>query len=330
MLGVAAAGWPARAQTPSWIMPELMAPARTEGALTVYASMNEQEGLPLWKNFEEATGVKVAYVRSSDTGLLSRIAVEARAQQHAWDVVVTTAVMRVPPDFLQPFDVPQAKNIRAEARDPGRRWYGVYANYNAPAYNTKLVKAADLPKSYEEFATKKEWAGKVAIDGTDLQWLHAMFVHYGEERARKIISDIVKALDPVLVDGHLALARAVGAGEYWVALNNYANLTVNVQLAGGPTDFWVLEPVALFFGQVGVNARAPHPKAALLAANYLMSREGQQFLPKQGRMPVRADVTPNPPNVIGRLEQKKVIPYLSLPEEDKKLQRAFQELFRPR
>ena len=26
-----------------------------------------------------------------------------------------------------------------QARDPNRRWYGVYANYNTPAYNTNLV-----------------------------------------------------------------------------------------------------------------------------------------------------------------------------------------------
>jgi iron(III) transport system substrate-binding protein len=320
----------AAAQTPSWIVPDLLQAAKAEGTLTVYSSMNEQEGLPLWKKFEEATGIKTEYVRSNDNALITRTAIERRTQQRTWDVIVSTVVSRLPQDYLLPVDPPQAKEIKAQARDPNRRWYGVYANYNAPAYNTKLVKEADLPKSYEEFLTRKEWAGKIGIDVTDTQWLSAIYAHYGEERGRKLVSDIVATLNPVLVDGHLALARAVGGGEYWVALNNYASLTSNVKLAGGDTDYWVLEPVALFYGQVGVNTQAPHPNAAKLAANYLLSKEGQEMLPRAGRLPVRADVTPNPPDSFTRLESKKVILVQFPGDEEKKWLKLFQDLFRPR
>ena len=51
--------------------------------------------------------------------------------------------------------------------------------------------------------------------------------------------------------GHLALARAIGLGEYAATPNNYTNLTINVGMAGNPTDWWVIEPIAVFFGQVG-------------------------------------------------------------------------------
>ena len=80
-------------------------------------------------------------------------------------------------------------------------------------------------------------------------------------------------LKPVITDGHLAMARATGAGEYAISLNNYVNLSINVKLAGGPIDFFALDPVALMFGQVGVNALAPHPNAARLAANFMLSQE---------------------------------------------------------
>jgi len=46
----------------------------------------------------------------------------------------------IPQDFLLPHEPPEARNLIEGARDPGKRWYGVYANYNTPAYNTKLVK----------------------------------------------------------------------------------------------------------------------------------------------------------------------------------------------
>jgi iron(III) transport system substrate-binding protein len=320
----------ARAQEPSWVVPELLAPARAEGVLTVYGSMNEQEALPLWRIFEQATGIKTDYVRASDTALIGRIVIERRAQQRSWDLLVSTAVSRLPPEFLAAFAPPQAQQIRPEARDQNRRWYGVYANYNTPAYNTRLVKAAELPNSYEEFAARKEWAGKVALDQGDVQWLSALYTYYGEERARKLAREIGATLNPVIVDGHLALARSVAAGEYWVALNNYLNLTLNLQLAGATTDFWPLEPVALFFGQVGVSSLAAHPNAAQLAANFLLSKEAQQTLPRAGRVPVRPDVAPNPADAISRLQGKTVIAVKMNSDDERKWRRTFQELFRPR
>ena len=78
--------------------------------------------------------------------------------------------------------------------------------------------------------------------------------------ATEIIKGIVATLKPIITDGHLALARATGAGEYAISLNNYVNLSMNVKLAGGPIDVWAMDPVALMFGQVGVSALAPNPE----------------------------------------------------------------------
>jgi len=328
---IAMSGLPVRAQeAPSWIIPDLAAAARAEGALTIYSSMNEQEGLPLWKMFEDATGVKASYVRSSDSIILSRVAIEGRARQRSWDIAVTTTVNRLPNEALAQFDPPQAQGLIPQARDPNRRWYGVYANYNTPAYNTNLVKASELPKSYEEFLERKQWAGKIALDDTDDEWLSAIITHYGEERGRKLLRDMVSVLKPVMVDGHLALARSVGAGEYALALNNYASLTLNVQLSGAPIDFWALDPVALFFGSVGVSAQAPHPKAALLAANFILSREAEQFLTRRGRMPTRLDVPVNPAHVGDMLKERKIIATIFAGDEQKKWQGLFKDIFKPR
>jgi iron(III) transport system substrate-binding protein len=328
-----ALSFPVHAQsTPSraWLDPALLAAAKAEGSLVVYTSTNEREGLAWFKLFEEATGIKVEYVRASDSVLMGRIAIEFRANQHSYDVVHTTTVNKIPPQLLAQFDPPEAKNISANARDPDRRWYGVYANYNAPAYNTNHVKASELPKSYEEIAARKEWAGKVAIDGTDNEWLKGMILHYGEQRAVALIKDMVAALKPVVTDGHLALARSVGAGEYWIAVKNYVNLTMNVKLSGAPTEFWALDPVVLMFGQVGISMRAPHPNAARLAANFMLSQESQQLLAKFGRLPTRKDVQGHPPGVIETLEKRKVITVLLSPDEEKKWQRQFEQLFRGR
>jgi iron(III) transport system substrate-binding protein len=309
-----------------WLDPTLLAAAKAEGTLVVYSSTNEQEGLPLFKIFEEATGIKVQYVRASDSALTSRMAIEFRADQASYDIVHMTTINKLPPQMLAQYEPPEAKNISASARDPNRRWYGVFANYNTPAYNTQKVKASELPKSYEEFAEHKEWAGKVAIDGTDSEWLKALFVYYGEQKGTQVAKALAANLNPVITDGHLALARATGAGEYMFSLNNYTNLTLNVKLGGAPIDYFALDPVALFFGQVGINAKSPHPNAARLAANFMLSRQAQQFSTKWGRIPVRADVDTNPPGLRDAFQGRRVIPIVLAGESEKKADSLYKEL----
>jgi iron(III) transport system substrate-binding protein len=328
-LALAVGPLPAVAQAPqhAWLVPELQQQAKTEGALTVYGSMNEGEALPLWKTFEDETGIKVSYVRGSDTQIMARVAIEERARQRSWDIALTTIVSQMPTAFLAPFDPPQAAGLMPQARDPNRRWYGVYANYNAPAYNTKFIPRAELPKSYEDFAAHKEWHGKVAIDGTDNEWLAALFAAYGEERGRALVKNIVATLDPIIADGHLALARSVGSGEYWVALNNFLPLTLNVKMSGAPTDYWLLNPVTLIFGAVGVNVLAPHPNAARLAGNFALSAEAEAFMTRKGRLPTRPDVATNPPELAGELAQMKIAPVVLDTASQRKWQKTFNELF---
>ena len=319
---------PAAEPDRSWMTPDLAAAAKAEGGLTVYSSMNEQEGLPLWKLFETATGVPVSYVRASDTQILSRISIEARARQRSWDITVSTAAVKIPTEFVAPVDLPEAANLMPEARGKDKRWHGVYAHYNAPAYHSKVVQPADLPKSLEEFAARKDLKGRVAIDAVDSQWLSGIFLHYGEERGRKLVGEIIQNLEPVLIDGHLQVARAVASGEYLFALTNYVSLTLNMKLSGAATDYFGIDPIPLFFGSVAVNAQAPHPNAARLAANFLLSREAQEFSRQAGRIPVRPDVSPNPPDAVTKLGAHKIVPVVFSAEDEKKWQKTFQEIFR--
>jgi iron(III) transport system substrate-binding protein len=329
LLSAALAAQASAQEAHAWLDPKLLEAAKAEGGeMTIYSDTNEGEGLPLWKLFADATGIKVNYVRGADAPLMARMVLEFRGNQKSWDIAQLGTIDKIPLQLLLEFDPPEAKNILPEARDPGKRWYGLYANYNSPGYNTQHVKESELPKTYDDFARHKEWAGHVAIDATDSEWLFAMYQYFGEDKATKIVKDIVGAISPVITDGHLAMARSVGSGEYWVALNNYVNLTMNVKLAGGPIDYFALDPVALTFGAVGISAKAPHPNTALLAANFLLSKECETFLAKFGRIPTRADVESNPPGIVAAINKKKVITVLLTPEDEHKWQQRFNDLFK--
>src|SRR5690242_963655 len=90
----------AQGQKPAWLDESLLPAAKAEGQVVVYSTTNEQEGLPLWKLFEDATGIKVLYVRASDAQILSRVIIEARANQRTWDLAQTANVQKFPQDFL--------------------------------------------------------------------------------------------------------------------------------------------------------------------------------------------------------------------------------------
>jgi iron(III) transport system substrate-binding protein len=323
---------PAAAQNAhAWLDPKLLDAAKAEGGeMTIYSDTNEGEALPLWKLFTDATGIKVNYVRGADPPLMARMTLEFRANQKTWDLAQMGTIDKMPPQLLLPYDPPEAKNISAEARDPNKRWYGLYANYNTPAYNTDHVKATDLPKSYDDFAQHKEWAGHVAIDATDSEWLYAMFQYFGDDKATTLIKAIAAAIQPVITDGHLAQARSVGSGEYWLSLNNYTNLTMNVKIAGGPIDYFALDPVALTFGAVGISVKAPHPNTAQLAANFMLSHECEAFLAKFGRIPTRADVESNPPGIVAAITKHKVIPVSMSVADEHTWQNRFNEFFKAR
>jgi ABC-type Fe3+ transport system substrate-binding protein len=157
-----------------------------------------------------------------------------------------------------------------------------------------------------------------------------MMQFYGEQKGTALVREIAANLKPVLTDGRLAMARAVAAGEYLFALNNFVNLVLNVKLKGGPIEFFPLDPVPLFFAQVAVSAMAPNPNTARLAANFLLSRDCQVFYTKFGRLPTRGDVETNPPGIIKQIETRKVVRTQFSQDEEKRLRQTFETLLRKR
>jgi iron(III) transport system substrate-binding protein len=325
---LAIAAMPAAAAERAWLDPALLAAAKTEGAVTIFSAINEEEELPLLQVFQDATGIKADYVRSADAALMARITIEKRAGKDSWDVLEIQAIEGLPSEWRLPFSPPEAAHLLPGARDPGQRWYGDFLVYHTPAYNTRYVKRSDLPQSYADFAKHPEWAGHVAIDSTDRNWLAGVIGFYGEAQGMAIMRALAATLRPALYKGHLALARAVGSGEYWIALNNYVNLTLSTIGAGDPEDWWILEPVVTTYCGVAVNAKAPHANAAKLLVNYMISAEAQQIRTKAGHIPTRTDVATDPPDMLARFAAKQKAPGALQPEADAKWQKIFNDIFK--
>jgi iron(III) transport system substrate-binding protein len=167
------------------------------------------------------------------------------------------------------------------------------------------------------------------IDSTDRVWLAGIVNHFGPERGKALIQNLVATLHPILQKGKLGTVRSLGAGEYWVTLDNWASLTTGLRMAGNPVDFWALDPVVLAYGEAGANAKAPHPNAAKLLLNYLLSAEAQTIRTRWGRVPTRGDVATNPPGILDRFKGRTFVrPSLTAAEESR-WQKTFNQWFNP-
>src|SRR2546423_12130816 len=71
--------------------PRLLDPAKKEGTLTFYTSMQTPESAPLSAAFEKKYGIKVNLWRATSDQVLQRAVVEARGRRDTLDVVETNA-----------------------------------------------------------------------------------------------------------------------------------------------------------------------------------------------------------------------------------------------
>jgi iron(III) transport system substrate-binding protein len=269
----------------------LLEGARREGALVVYTSLATSESVPLTQAFEKKYGVKVELWRSLSEQIMRRALNEARARRHSVDVIETNAPEvealareRVTARFSSPYiaDIP-AWGVPAH-----RLWVADRVDFFVVAFNTGKVKRSELPATYEGFLDPK-WKGRIGLEATDQEWLAGLAKHWGEKRAIEFLRALA-AMRPDVRRGHVLLSEMVSAGEVPVSLTNYASNADSMKRRDKPIDWKPVEPVIGRPQALGLAASAPHPNAALLFADFVLSPEGQQLFNSMGRFPASAKV----------------------------------------
>ncbi len=272
--------------------------AGKEGRLNLYGSIREDEAKAIFDTFEKKyPKVKIDYFRSSEDKLVSKILAEAAAKTYNFDVLITTAAYHLKKlGMALKWTPPSAAGIRKDLTDPEGMTTPVYINTNVIQYNTNLVQKADIPKSYEDLALPK-WKGKLCLEDTDFEWFTELQDVMGKEKALNLFKKI-SANQPAVRNGHGLISDLVAAGECPIAINNYGNQVARAQKKNAPTDFVAINPVVTIVAPAVVSKNAPHPNAAKLYVNWITSKEGQEFIVKNGgRIPVRADVEADPPRL---------------------------------
>jgi iron(III) transport system substrate-binding protein len=264
----------------------LIAKAREEGTLTFYTSMATTESGPLGKAFEAKYGVKVQLWRALSENVLQRALTEARGGRRAMDVVETNAPeveALAREQVVAEFDSPHLADLPTWAIPSHRRWFSDRANLWVTGYNTGKVKREELPATIDGFADPK-WKGRLALEATDNDWMYGVVNFMGEQAGLELFRKLA-ALKPDMRKGHILVAQLVAAGELAVCLTTYSGNADSIKAKGGPIDWVAIEPLVGRPQAIAVAKNAPHPNAALLFADFVLSPEGQKLLGDMGRVP---------------------------------------------
>jgi iron(III) transport system substrate-binding protein len=264
----------------------LVAAAKREGAVSLYTSMQTPDSLPLAQAFERKHGVKVSLWRASGEKVVQRALTEARGGRFDVDVFETDgAQMEIlyREKQLAPFHSPSLQDIPAALIPSHRHYVPTRVTLYVLAYNTARLAPADVPSSYEDLLQPR-WRGKLGLEAADVAWFAAVTKAMGRERGLDYFQKLAAA-GPAMRSGHTLLAELVASGEILIVPDAHVQGVERLKKRGAPIEWKPLQPA---FGQpssVGLSPRAPHPHAALLFADFILSKEGQEIIKARDRVP---------------------------------------------
>jgi ABC-type Fe3+ transport system substrate-binding protein len=101
-----------------------------------------------------------------------------------------------------------------------------------------------------------------------------------------------------LREGRTLLSQFLGAGEFYLLVNNYLQNVLEAKNKGTPIELLALDPVILGAAPIAINKMAPHANAARLFVDFCLSKEGQELMVATGRSSARTDIGGNPLDAI--------------------------------
>ncbi len=278
----------------------LIEAAKKEGVVTYYTTRLISSMNALSKAFETKYGVKVEASRHTNEDLVTKIINESKAGRPSADVFDGSSGITQLMDagLVVQYKPKEAEKYDGDYKDANGNWTAVNLYVAGLAYNTDLVKGADIPKKIDDLLDPK-WSGrKIAytmqytVSGIN-GFFGALEKERGTEKARDFIDKLHKngAVAQNVTPAGTADAIASGQFAFCIGCNN--NHIDEYKKKGAPVEFSNIQPLVAFFSAAGITKAAPHPNAARLFVEFMTSEEGQKVLEASNYVSVRPDMKSN-------------------------------------
>ncbi|MBI4331449.1 MAG: extracellular solute-binding protein [Chloroflexi bacterium] len=282
-----------------------LARAKQEGVVRVYSGWGAETRVLLSQAFKDKYGIELEFTPFSKSAeIVARVQAEKRAGLNIADVfgagATTQITMMKPEGLLGPIEgfliLPEVTDPRAWQGekppfvDKDKRVIGMIAGLQRQiSYNTTMVKEGEIT-SYKDLL-KPQYKGKIAMADPSLSGTaNAMFGHlaydlWNQEEASDWLRQLIKQQEAIIQREHRLVVEWVARGKYPVGIggqyesvaefmNLGAPISVAVQKEGHSMDYAA--------GGLGVPTVSPHPNAAAVFVNWLLTKEGQTLFAVKG------------------------------------------------
>jgi iron(III) transport system substrate-binding protein len=276
--------------------------AKKEGQVVMYGTLSPENAIrPLTAAWQKKyPSIEFRNWTGTTGEIMPKVMAERRTNSQVADVLewAEGSVPAIKAGAVIPFWLQAMADIPEQYYDAKGYWVAPRVSYFGIGYNTKQIGPNDVPKVYEDlidpkYKNKLVWRAG-SEPGAPLFISNIRRV-MGEEKAE----DFLKKLSAQNVVNYtsgsaVALVNVIGQGEYAMGLNIFANNPIQAAQKGAPTDVKMMDPSPTTVSTFQIVKNAPHPHAALLFAEFLMSPDGQSVLRDVGYFPPNRKVEPDP------------------------------------
>ena len=323
LLGIVFLGWPPKVSPQAWKndWEKTLAAAKKEGKVVVAGGVGESYRNALTAFRNSYPDIQLDYLGAQGRDFAPRIVQERRVGQFLWDIHIggSSSMLNVmmPQGAVDPL---QPALILPEASDDskwrngfkdgwmdreenvygfsGSIFYGVFINRDF-ASETDIGKAEDLwnPRWKDKIVWHDPRAG-----GTGSHQALMVLLQFGEEALKRLLRD----QQPVLTTDYRQQVEWMAQGRYPIGIGLHETFLRPFQKEGVGKNIKPLQDnrFILFvgsFGHVALINRAPHPNAAKVYINWLLSKEGQTAWAKfTGENSRRLDVPAGDPERLAK------------------------------
>ena len=273
--------------------------AEEEGHLTVYIA--GYGALIDSGVFQKAyPKIKVTSVTGSGTQLAPRIVAERRGDKFLADVYsgggtslyqnlyLGRMLEPIKPALILPEVIDPTKWWEGKQKYVDREGHSIFvfegdvATGGSPAYNTSLLNPKDY-KSFWDFLNPKLKGKIVSPDIRKVRGsgLSVQYLYYHKDLGPEFFRRFYGEMDVTLTADVRQAVDWLAVGKFALSMPTQSSYTAKAKAQGLPVDefdphhFKEGAAIAVAFGQLALMNRAPHPNAAKVFVNWLLSREGQ-------------------------------------------------------
>src|ERR1043166_2668367 len=301
--------------------------ARTEGELVWYAAMASDRAGELIRSFEtKYPYLKVRFQPGGAARQIEQLMVEHRTKKHRADIINTrrsfVGVM-AKAGAIARYRTPLRGALREGFIDKEGLVNSIYAQPRVFLFNTRMLARDKAPQTFEDLLDPR-WRDKLGMDTTDYDRLATLIDFYGRTKALEFAGKLAKQ-NLNMQRGPTLLTQLAVAGEFPIVIDAFPEEVLQMKNAKAPADFIFSEPFVAVKTPttVSISSGAPHPHAAALFLDFLLSKQGQEIMAAQGRWVSRKDG-----NYFGDLKTKKTqIPSPEWDDKQVELIKLFNSIF---